>query len=114
MQGLEYVHSLNVVHCDIKLPNIFAHKNEESEDQEIHLKISDFGLSLILDPITHKAYMPLKAGTFNYLAPEVQSVHTFLLRIVGSVCGYGGGYLESRSNAVRNVRRIQTYRMGWI
>jgi len=62
------------VHCDIKLSNIFAHKDPDSDNAEIHLKLSDFGLALTLDPVTHKAFMPLKCGTFNYLAPEVKNV----------------------------------------
>ena len=72
-EGLSYIHSCGIVHCDIKLSNIFAQRDEGSDDAEIHLKISDFGLALLQDPITGKAYMPLKAGTFNYLAPEVKN-----------------------------------------
>jgi len=68
------VHSRGVVHCDIKLSNIFGIKDEESDCPEVHLKVSDFGLALTLDPSTRKAYMPLKAGTFNYLAPEINNV----------------------------------------
>ncbi len=68
--ALEYVHARGIVHCDLKLSNIFANK----EGDDIHLKIADFGLALSLDVSTHKAFMPLKAGTFNYLAPEVGNV----------------------------------------
>lgn len=70
---MEYVHSAGIVHCDIKPANIFAHK-DENEDGEFHFKIADFGLSLIIDPASKKAYMPLRCGTFNYLAPEVKNV----------------------------------------
>ena len=56
----------------MKLSNIFAHKDEASDI--VQLKISDFGLSLLVDPATQQAYMPLRAGTFNYLAPEVADV----------------------------------------
>ena len=73
VEALEYVHAQGIVHCDMKLSNIFAYK-DESIDPSIHLKLSDFGLSLILNPATQKAFMPLKAGTFNYLAPEVGNV----------------------------------------
>jgi serine/threonine protein kinase len=36
--GLDYIHSQNVVHCDIKVENILI-------DNEGTIKISDFGLS---------------------------------------------------------------------
>ena len=74
IEGVAYIHSQGIVHCDIKLSNIFASKDAESENPEIHLKVSDFGLALTVDPTTKKAYMPLKCGTFNYLAPEIKNV----------------------------------------
>ena len=70
---MKYVHERGIVHCDIKPSNIFAYK-EDSGDGEFHFKVADFGLSLIIDPKTQKAFMPLKAGTFNYLPPEVKNV----------------------------------------
>lgn len=68
--ALEYIHSRGVIHGDLKLANIFAHREEDSD---IHLKIADFGLSLIVDESTGKAHRELAAGTLGYLAPEVKS-----------------------------------------
>ena len=64
--ALEYIHSKGIIHCDLKLSNIFAYRDETQESPVIHLKIADFGLSLIIDDSTNKAYMKLKAGTFSY------------------------------------------------
>lgn len=70
---MAYIHSRGIVHCDIKLANIFANRDETSDPPIIHLKVSDFGLAQVLDPKTRKAYLPLKCGTFNYVAPEVKN-----------------------------------------
>ncbi len=113
VEALAHIHASGVVHCDLKLSNIFACKDTESANPEIHLKLSDFGLALPLDPTTHKAFMPLKAGTFNYLAPEVGNV--FLPKHkhrVGRVHRHCGGHMESGSDAVRDVRRLPAHRLG--
>jgi len=67
--ALKYIHSCGVIHGDLKLANVFAHREEGSEFQ---LKLADFGLSLIIEKDTGKAYRDLAAGTLGYLAPEVK------------------------------------------
>jgi serine/threonine protein kinase len=41
LQGLEYLHAQNVVHCDLKAANLLTTKTG-------HVKLSDFGVSLNL------------------------------------------------------------------
>lgn len=41
--GLDYMHSINIVHRDIKLDNILINKIEEDE---FKVKIADFGLAV--------------------------------------------------------------------
>lgn len=67
--ALAYIHSRGVIHGDLKLSNIFAHREEGSD---IHLKLADFGLSLVIDQSTGKAHRELAAGTMGYLAPEIK------------------------------------------
>lgn len=62
VMALEYLHeSLNVVHRDLKLGNLFL-------DQNFDLKIGDFGLSAKIKPGQKKNTI---CGTPNYIAPEV-------------------------------------------
>ncbi|KAK1405440.1 Protein kinase domain-containing protein [Heracleum sosnowskyi] len=61
VQGLEYLHSSGVVHCDIKGQNILI--------TESGAKIADFGCAKWSDPDA-SASMPI-AGTPMFMAPEV-------------------------------------------
>lgn len=64
LDGLEYLHSQNVVHRDLKLGNLFI-------DQDMKLRIGDFGLAFKLkDRLERRLSM---CGTPNYLAPEMLS-----------------------------------------
>lgn len=63
ISALEYCHNLKIIHRDLKPENILIDKNTNS------IKISDFGLSTILN---NKDEMIKNAcGTPNYLAPEI-------------------------------------------
>lgn len=66
LSALAYMHSLNIIHRDIKLDNVvFLPSGEHS----ISIKIIDFGTAV---QTTHKVVhnFPI-AGTLSYLAPEV-------------------------------------------
>ena len=60
--GIEFLHKNNVIFRDLKPENILM-------DAEGHIKISDFGLSKILENPKDKAYT--LCGTTKYLAPEI-------------------------------------------
>jgi len=61
IEGLDFIHSLDIIHGDIKLENIMIH-NE-------HVKIIDFDLSKLC---INKKYIQssILSGTQNYFAPE--------------------------------------------
>lgn len=62
VQGLQFIHSQNIVHRDLKLGNLFL-------TDKMELKIGDFGLS---ERIKHKGYrLKWMSGTPNYIAPEI-------------------------------------------
>ncbi|GAA5861956.1 hypothetical protein JCM8547_001538 [Rhodosporidiobolus lusitaniae] len=70
LEGLSYLHSQNVVHCDLKAANILSTKNG-------NIKLSDFGVSLNLSAVKATATKGLNPGageangTPNWMAPEI-------------------------------------------
>ncbi|KAL2899333.1 SNF1-related protein kinase catalytic subunit alpha KIN10 [Bienertia sinuspersici] len=68
MSGLEYCHQNMVAHRDLKLENLVL-------DENLNLKISDFGLSTIMkdDYLVNG-----NCGSPHYAAPEVWSRHPYL------------------------------------
>ena len=59
--GLAYMHSVGIIHRDIKPPNLLL-------DEEGHLRITDFGLSLKLKA---REVLYDRTGTKPYMAPEL-------------------------------------------
>lgn len=60
-EGLKYLHSKNILHCDIKLDNIMV-------DEEYNIKIIDFDLSKICKSGEYLSDDIF--GTVEYIAPE--------------------------------------------
>jgi len=67
VNGLHYLHSLDIIHCDIKLNNIMITENLE-------IKIIDFDLSIIskCDYLGHNIF-----GTIQYIAPESADLYIY-------------------------------------
>lgn len=61
ISGLQYIHSKNIIHRDIKLDNLLL-------DGEGRIKIADFGVSKLIKP-GEKIFD--QCGTPAYIAPEI-------------------------------------------
>lgn len=64
LEGLSAMHSLNIVHCDIKPENIIF----EDESENNNLKIIDLGIGQILKC---NSYLSNLKGTLPYISPEL-------------------------------------------
>ena len=64
ISALRYCHSQGVFHRDLKLDNLLI-------DQNLDLKISDFGLSAVKDQIRPDGLLHTICGTPAYVAPEI-------------------------------------------
>jgi serine/threonine protein kinase len=67
IDGVEYLHNNNIIHCDLKLDNIMIDPNKK-------IKITDFDLSKVSDGefICNHPF-----GTDQYIAPESYDLHIY-------------------------------------
>ena len=65
ISAIEYIHSHNIVHRDLKLENILL----SNKNDPLSLKIIDFGISGILTTVGGGE--KIQAGTLMYSPPEV-------------------------------------------
>ncbi len=71
LETIIYLHSLHIIHRDIKLENILIDKDEQND--RINLRLIDFGLSVTTDNIEFFK----RSGTPGYVAPEVLIADTY-------------------------------------
>jgi calcium/calmodulin-dependent protein kinase I len=72
IMACEYLHSINIVHCDIKPENILC----KTSNWPLDVKLCDFGLSDYIDSarvaeLGHDNTLTAVIGTPGYIAPEV-------------------------------------------
>eukprot|EP00057_Strongylocentrotus_purpuratus_P014894 XP_011669368.1 PREDICTED: mitogen-activated protein kinase 6 isoform X2 [Strongylocentrotus purpuratus] len=66
LRGLKYLHSANVLHRDLKPENVLINQ------EDLVLKIGDFGMARIVDPdYSHKGYLTQNVSTQWYRSPEL-------------------------------------------
>jgi len=63
-EGLEYIHEMGIIHRDLKPENLLL----KSKDNDVDIKIADFGLSKIMGSA---AMTQTACGTPGYVAPEI-------------------------------------------
>lgn len=70
LQGLEYLHSFNILHGDIKPTNILVYPNKGEKENNFVFKYSDFNLSMIH---CSDSKLNKKIYTVTYRAPEIEN-----------------------------------------
>ncbi len=68
-EGLEYIHSKNLIHRDIKPGNVLIYV--DSTDGQITMKLADFGLSKSVNERGSYTMRSGVKGTNKWLAPEL-------------------------------------------
>ena len=79
IEGIKYMHSCKIIHCDIKPENIMFEKVNDLES----LKICDFGLSKIVVDKTSKY-----GGTLLYMSPEQVFKQKYSFNVDIWACGF--------------------------
>lgn len=68
-QGMAFLHSSNIIHRDLKSLNLLLEGSVQSENDRVHVKITDFGISRTVD----EGVLTGQMGTCHWMAPEVLS-----------------------------------------
>mmetsp|Transcript_123697 Transcript_123697/g.200998 ORF Transcript_123697/g.200998 Transcript_123697/m.200998 type:complete len:193 (-) Transcript_123697:91-669(-) len=75
--AMDYLHKFNpqIIHRDLKSLNLLLSKKITSPEDIPLVKVSDFGLAKMKDHSEEWGKMTVAAGTFHWMAPEVQTGH---------------------------------------
>ncbi len=79
-EALEYVHSHNIIHRDIKPQNMLLEEKNERGEQRNHVKLVDFGVARLGESSgTANTQTESVVGTYAYMAPEATGLTKWAL-----------------------------------
>lgn len=70
-KATSYLHKRDIVHRDLKLENILLSQNPADSNDKLHIKVTDFGLSVVKGGVGHDNMMQDFCGTPIYMSPEI-------------------------------------------
>src|SRR5438477_23013 len=72
-EALQKLHQKRIIHADIKPANFMA----LIKDQDVHIKLVDFGFAMLLKPNENHCINHDGVGTLDYMAPEIFSKESY-------------------------------------
>lgn len=111
--GIQHLHSLKLVHCDIKPENILLQQCSSSPAKGFVAKLSDFGLMKTMHADTLGLYNKSVSGTLTHLAPERLVVSGAVLAVGMEnvrVVAWSAKVIVAQSSERSLLGRTQQYR----
>jgi serine/threonine protein kinase len=72
-QALKHLHSMNIIHHDLKDKNVLVDETENSDISSYHLKLCDFEFAEVTDEHGHGSEEHRMSGTAHWRAPEQEN-----------------------------------------
>ncbi|KAK7791247.1 hypothetical protein R5R35_009156 [Gryllus longicercus] len=69
--AVSYLHRNDIVHRDLKLENILVSTNPSDPEDNLFIKVTDFGLSVVRGGVGHESMLQEMCGTPAYMSPEL-------------------------------------------
>lgn len=96
--GIQYLHSKDIIHCDLNLKNILINENN-------NIKISDFGMAKFLEN-NDSLNISDEKGTLIYMAPEIKLTNTYSFK--SDIYSLGIIYFELLNRFKTEMERVKS------